>query len=419
MHWRVCFSRLQPPRRSSPLRSAAERESLKMADIAAIQAELRASKIDGWLFYDHHRRDPIAAHILGMNGEGLATRRWYYFIPAKGEPRKLVHRIEQGSLDMVPGKMFVYSGWEELYKLLPKILRGHKKIAMQYSPENNIPYIGLVDAGTVELVRKLKKKVVSSADLVQIFEASWSPEQFESHLAAGKIIDRVTREAFARAASFVREKQPLSEYELQQWIVAQFRDAGLRAEPPIVAVQPNNGNPHYEPNERDARPIRAGDLLLLDMFGKLDRPGSVYYDITWMGYLGDRVPDKYAKIFRIVRQARDTAVEFVKESVSKGREIQGWQVDRVTRETIRKAGYGKYFVHRTGHSIGQAVHGNGANMDGYETRDDRKIVPHTCFSIEPGIYQPEFGVRSEVNVYVGEKEARVTGAIQQEILPLL
>jgi Xaa-Pro dipeptidase len=390
-----------------------------MIDIPAIQAELRASKIDGWLFYDHHRRDPIAAHVLGLNGHALATRRWYYFVPARGEPRKLVHRIEQGTLDALPGEKFVYSGWEELYKLLPKVLRGHKKIAMQYSPENNIPYIGLVDAGTVELVRKLKKKVVSSADLVQIFEARWSPEQLESHQSAGKIIDRVTSEAFSRAASFVRDRNALSEYDLQQWIFEQFRASGLYAEPTIVAVQPNNGNPHYEPGARDSRPIRAGDLLLLDVFAKLDRPDSVYYDITWMGYLGDRVPKKYEKIFRIVRQARDNAVGFVQESVSKGREIRGWQVDRVARETIRKAGYGEYFVHRTGHSIGQAVHGNGANMDGFETRDDRKIVPRTCFSIEPGIYLPDFGVRSEVNVYVGEKEARVTGAIQEEILPLL
>jgi Xaa-Pro aminopeptidase len=390
-----------------------------MTDIAAIQAELRASKIDGWLFYDHHRRDPIAAHILGLNGHGLATRRWYYFIPAKGEPRKLVHRIEQGSLDAVPGEKLVYSGWQELYKLLPKLLKGKKKIAMQYSPENNIPYIGLVDGGTIELIRKLKKKVVSSADLVQIFEASWTPEQLESHLAAGKIIDRVTSEAFERAASFVREGKGLSEYELQQWMMEQFRAGGMRAEPPIVAVQPNNGNPHYEPSEQDSRPIRAGDLLLLDVFGKMDQPGSVYYDITWMGYLGERVPGTYAKIFKIVRQARDNALEFVQENVAKGREIQGWEVDRVARETIRKAGYGKYFVHRTGHSIGQAVHGNGANMDGFETRDDRKIVPRTCFSIEPGIYMPEFGVRSEVDVYVGEKGARVTGAVQKEVLALL
>jgi Xaa-Pro aminopeptidase len=307
-----------------------------------------------------------------------------------------------------------------LHKLLPKLLAGGKKIAMQYSPENNIPYIGLVDAGTVELIRKSKKKIVSSADLVQKFEAKWSPDQLASHLEAGRIIDRITQDAFERAATFVRESQPITEFELQQWILDQFRANGvITSEPPIAAVQPNNGNPHYEPKDGTSRPIRAGDLLLLDIWGKLDRKGSVYYDITWVGYLGARVPESYAKIFRIVRQARDSAVEFVQESLSEGREIHGWEVDRTAREIIRKAGYGKYFVHRTGHSIGQETHGNGANMDSLETRDDRKIVPRTCFSIEPGIYLPEFGIRSEVNVYVEGNSARVTGAVQKEILPLL
>jgi Xaa-Pro dipeptidase len=390
-----------------------------MPDIKAIQSELRASKIDGWLFYDHHRRDPIANTILKLGGNGLASRRWFYFIPSKGEPRKLVHRIEAGMLDSLDGRKYEYSGWEELHKTLPKLLSGSKTIAMQYSPENNIPYIGLVDAGTVELVRKLKKKVVSSANLVQKFEASWSNEQLESHLDAGKIVDRVRQNAFSRAAAFVREGKPISEYELQQWIADQFRVNGLKPEATIVAVQPNNGNPHYEPKADGSRPIRAGDLLLLDMWTKFERAGSVFYDITWMGYLGNRVPDTYAKIFRIVRQARDNAVEFVKEAVADGRAIHGWEVDRAARETIRKAGYAKYFVHRTGHSIGENIHGNGANMDGLETRDDRKIIPHTCFSIEPGIYLPDFGIRSEVNVYVGEHEARVTGAVQDEILALL
>jgi len=390
-----------------------------MPDTKAIQAELRASRLDGWLFFDHHRRDPIAGSLLGLSTNGLATRRWFYFIPAKGEPRKLVHRIEAGALDSLEGRKFVYSSWEELHKNLAKLLSGSKKIAMQYSPENNIPYIGLVDAGTIELIRKLKKKVVSSADLVQMFEARWTPEQLHSHLEAGKIIDRVREEAFARAAQFVREGKPLAEYELQQWIAEQFRTNQLTPESTVVAVQPNNGNPHYEPKAAGSRPIRAGDLLLLDMWAKFDRPSSVYYDITWMGYLGDRVPDAYAKIFRIVKQARDAAVKFVQEAVRQGRTIHGWEVDGVARAVIRKAGYGKYFVHRLGHSIGQNIHGNGANMDGLETRDDRRIIARTCFSIEPGIYLPEFGVRSEVNVYVGEREARVTGAIQQEILPLL
>lgn len=391
-----------------------------MAKIKAIQAELRASKLDGWLLCDHHHRDPIAGRILGLDESAMVTRRWFYFIPSRGEPRKLVHRIERGTLDSLEGRQQEYSSWQELHQGLRKLLAGSRKIAMQYSAENNIPYIGLVDAGTVELVRKLKKKVVSSADLVQKFEAAWTPAQLASHLEAGRIVDRITREAFEHAATAVREGRPLVEYKLQQWILEQFRANGLTtAEPPIAAVQPNNGNPHYEPKAGASRPIRAGDLLLLDIWAKCNRPGSVYYDITWVGYLGERVPDAYTKIFRIVRAARDRAVEFLQEAMARGRAIHGWEVDRVARATIHKAGYAKNFVHRTGHSIGQEVHGNGANMDGLETRDDRKIIPHTCFSIEPGIYLPEFGIRSEVNVYVDEREARVTGAIQEEILPLL
>jgi Xaa-Pro dipeptidase len=350
----------------------------------------------------------------------MATRRWFYFIPSRGEPRKLVHRIEPGSLDSLVGRKQVYSGWEELRKGLGKLLSGSRVVAMQYSPENNIPYIGLVDAGTVELVRKLKKKVVTSADLVQKFEAAWTAAQLVSHLEAGKLIDQIRQSAFEHAAGRVRQSQPITEFELQQWILEKFRTNGLTtAERPIAAVQPNNGNPHYEPTASRSRPIRAGDLLLLDIWAKFDRPGSVYYDITWMGYLGERVPAAYAQIFLIVREARDRAVAYVVESAARSRVIHGWEVDNVARQTIREAGYEKHFPHRTGHSIGQEVHGNGANMDGLETRDNRKIIPHTCFSIEPGIYLPEFGIRSEVNVYVGEREARVTGAIQKEILPLL
>jgi Xaa-Pro dipeptidase len=391
-----------------------------MPDIQAIQRELRASHLDGWLFYDHHRRDPIAGRILELPPDGLATRRWYYFIPARGTPRKLVHRIEAGMLDSLPGRKHAYSSWEEQHSLLSRLMTGAKIIAMQYSPQNNIPYIGLVDAGTVELVRKLGKKVVSSGDLVQRFEASWSPDQLESHLAAGKLVDRITRDAFARAGSFVREGKALTEYDLQQWMRQQFEAACLHADDgPVVAVPPNNGNPHYEPKREGSKPIRAGDLLLLDVWAKLKRPASVFYDITWVGYLGDSVPEKYAKIFAILKDARDSAVNFVKESVAAGKEIHGWQVDRAAREVIRKARYGKYFVHRTGHSIGQEVHGNGANMDGLETRDDRRIVPSTCFSVEPGIYLPEFGMRTEVNVYVGEHEARTTGAVQERIIPIL
>jgi Xaa-Pro dipeptidase len=391
-----------------------------MPEIKSIQSELRAHKLDGWLFYDHHHRDAIAARILGLTTNGKVTRRWFYFIPAKGTPSKLVHRIETDGLDTLPGRKIEYSGWQELHKGLGKILSGAKSIAMQYSPQNDIPYIGLVDAGTIELIRKLGKKVHSSADLVQEFEAAWTPEQLASHRAAGEIIHRVTQEAFSRAGSFVREKKPLTEYDLQQWMAAQFRAQGVIAEGDlIVGVGRNSGNPHYEPPATGSAPIRQGDLLLLDIFGKLDKPNSVYYDITWTGCLGASVPAKYAKIFQIVRSARDAAIEFVTTSVASGREIHGWEVDRACREVIRKAGYAKYFTHRTGHSIGQDVHGNGANMDGLETRDNRRIVPRTCFSIEPGIYLPEFGIRSEVDMYVGEGKAEVTGPIQQEIIPVL
>lgn len=391
-----------------------------MPDIKAIQDELRTGKLDAWLFYDFRHRDPIAHRVLGLDAAGMATRRWFYLVPAKGEPRKLVHRIESGVLDSLPGQKLIYGGQEQLRKNLPRLLGRAKNIAMQYSPRNAIPYVSMVDAGTVELVRGLGRKVVSSADLVQKFEACWTPAQLESHLAAGRVIDRLTQEAFAQAAGHVRDKAPLTEYDLQQWILEQFRrNSIVTDEAPIVAVGPHSGDPHYEPKPGASAPIREGDLLLLDIWGKTQAPASVYYDITWVGYLGAKVPEKHAGVFSIVKEARDRAVAFVRDAVASGRPIQGWQVDKVAREVIRKAGYAKHFVHRTGHNIGQEVHGNGANMDGLETQDVRRIIPRTCFSVEPGIYLPEFGIRSEVNVYVEEQQARVTGAVQREILPML
>jgi len=390
-----------------------------MLDIEAIQKALNEQNLDGWLFYDILHRDPIAYRVLGLD-QAMAKRRWFYMIPAKGAPRKLVHRIEAAALDSLPGEKMVYAAAEDLEKSLKKLVGRAKKVAMQYSPKNLIPYISLVDAGTVELIRAQGCKVVSSADLVQQFEAAWTPEQLESHRVAGRTIDRITQAAFAEAARRVRAKEAFSEYDLQQWILGQFRASGITSDsPPIVAVGAHAGDPHYEPKERGSAPVRKGDLLLLDVWGKTLVPNSVYYDITWTGYLGARVPEKYEKIFSIVRDARDAAVAFVRQNVKAGRVIEGWQVDRAAREVICKAGFAKYFVHRTGHNIGQEVHGAGANMDGLETRDVRRVIPRTCFSIEPGIYLPEFGVRSEVNVYVEEGDADVTGAVQTEILALL
>jgi Xaa-Pro dipeptidase len=389
------------------------------ADINGIQHDLRAAKLDGWLFYDFRGRDPIAQGILQLP-PGMRTRRWYYFVPAKGTPRKLVHKIETESLAALPGDTLFYAGQEELRKNLTKLLGRAKNVAMQYSPKNAIPYVAMVDAGTVELVRSTGVKVVSSADLVQKYEACWSQAQLESHLAAGAVIDRVVRDAFELAAKNVREKKTFTEYDLKQWILKEFESAGISVDQgPDIAVGAHASDPHYGPTPETASPIREGDLLLLDVWGKMKAAGSVYYDITWVGYLGAKVPEKMAKIFGIVREARDKAVELIQSSVAAGKPLQGWQVDKAARKVIEKAGYGKYFFHRTGHNIGQTVHGNGVNMDGLETHDVRHLIPKTCNSIEPGIYLPEFGIRSEVNMYIGEKEARVTGAVQQEILALL
>jgi Xaa-Pro dipeptidase len=380
---------------------------------------LKAAKFDGWLFYDFRGRDPIAQRILHLP-PGMRTRRWFYFVPAKGAPRKLVHKIEAESLAALPGDTLYYAAQDELQKNVAKLFRGARKIAMQYSPKNAIPYVSMVDAGTVELVRGAGPKIFSSADLVQKYEACWTAEQLESHLAAGEVVDRIIREGFQLAAKGARNGKPLTEYDLKKWILQEFDAAGVMTEEgPDVAVGANASDPHYGPVEGKAAPIREGELLLLDVWAKRKAPASVYYDVTWTGFVGAKVPKEYAKVFGVVRDARDNAVELIRSSIAKGKPLQGWQVDRAARSVIEKAGYGKYFFHRTGHSIGESVHGNGVNMDGLETHDTRHLIPRTCTSVEPGIYLPEFGIRSEVNVYIDEGEARVTGAVQQELLPLL
>jgi Xaa-Pro dipeptidase len=388
-------------------------------NLSEMQSDLRAAGLHGWLFYDFRGRDPIAQRVLALP-PAMRTRRWFYFVPAKGTPKKLVHKIETESLAAVPGETLYYSAQEELRGNLKKLLGPAKKIAMQYSPKNEIPYVAMVDAGTIELVRSTGAKVVSSADLVQKYEAVWSPEQLESHLYAAKHVDRIVADAFQLAARGVREQKPQTEHGLKEWILQQFVAEGLTTdEGPDIAVNAHASDPHYGPSADRPTPIREGDLLLLDVWAKRNTPGSVYYDITWVGYLGARPPEKVAKVFRTVRDARDKAVDLILTTIAKGKPLQGWQVDKAARGVIEKAGYGKYFFHRTGHNIGTSIHGNGANMDGIETHDVRHLIPGTCTSIEPGIYLPEFGIRSEVNVYIGKKEARVTGVVQKELLALL
>ena len=387
-------------------------------DLKKIQHEIAAQKLDGWLFFDHHQRDPLAARVLGLPAR-MATRRWYYFIPAQGEPAGLEHRIERGMLATLPGEKIPYSSWTEQVAGLRKLLDGKKRVAMQYSPNCAIPYVAMVDAGTVELVRSLGVEVASSAELIQSFEARWTPEALESHLEAGRRVDKVRAAAFALIRERTRAGAPLHEFEVKQFVLDSFAAAGLVTDHgPIVGANANASNPHYEPSAGETAPIRRGDFVLLDMWAKLDRPNSVFYDITWTGFCGDMPSDEMRNVFGVVSGARDAAVKRVQDSVAGRVPWRVFEVDVAAREYISARGFGAFFVHRTGHSIGQDVHGNGANMDNLETHDERRIAPWTCFSVEPGVYLPDFGVRSEVNVFVGDTEARVTGEIQRELVLL-
>ena len=387
--------------------------------LGEIQQALRDAALDGWLFFDHHQRDPLAYRILGIPSDVMASRRWYYFIPAEGEPRGLVHRIEPHSLDAVPGDKMAYSRWQEQHAQLRKLLSGASRIAMQYSPQCAVMHVAAVDAGTIELVRSCGVEVVTSADLVQSFEARWTAAQLESHLEAGRRMDRARHDAFSFITERLRNGSDVSEYSVQKFLQERYAAGGMITDHgPVVAVNANASDPHYEPSAERHQPIKKGDLVLIDMWSKLNQPDAVYYDITWTGYCGETTPDKIQNVFRIVRDARDAAVDFVKTSVAAKTPICGFQVDDASRNHIEAKGYGEYFIHRTGHSIGTNVHGAGANMDNFETHDERGVVPRTCFSVEPGIYLPDFGIRSEVNVYVGESDARVTGEAQTELVQI-
>jgi Xaa-Pro dipeptidase len=385
-------------------------------NLEQIQTALREQQVDGWLFYDHHHRDPIAYRILGLSDSSHVSRRWYYFIPAQGSPSKLTHRIESGKLAGLPGSGNVYSSWQELEAGLSAMLEPYTKLAMQYSPRNSIMYVSLVDAGTVEVLRGMGKTIVSSADLVSRFEAVLTAEQIASHYQAGERIDEVLREAWKHIGTRVRSGG-VSEYEAMVWLREAMRRAGIAdGYGPNVSVNANSSDSHYEPTAESSKPIREGDFLLIDIWGRLDRPETCTYDITWTGVVGREPSERERQIFNLVAQARDAAVKSVQEAFAAGQPLAGWQADDAARSVIRAAGLGDYFTHRTGHSISTETHGNGANLDNLETHDDRLVLPYTCFSVEPGIYLPEFGVRSEVNMLTEPGRAVVTGPIQTELV---
>jgi len=386
-------------------------------NINQIQAALRRLKVDGWLLCDFRNRDYLAYRVLGLNFEKMSSRRWYYYIPARGTPKKVVSAVELHRLDELPGTTHVYLSWKELHATLRSVLGSGKRIAMQYSAMNNVPYVSVVDAGTIELVKKLGKTVVSSADLVQMFVAVLDGRGYALHREAGAVMDRIMQEAFAEIGRAL--KTGATEYDVQQFIMKRFAEENLTTyDPPMVGTNEHPADPHFDLTRELARPFKRGDTVLIDMWAKKNVQGGIYYDITWVGYVGDAPPAKYQKIFTVVRDARDAAVDFVTTRFAKGKPCYGWEVDDACRAVVERAGFGKHFLHRTGHSIGEETHGNGVNIDNLETKDERLLLPGCLFSIEPGIYlKGSMAVRTEINMFIGlDGVPEVTGAVQRDLV---
>jgi len=389
-------------------------------DVAAIQESLRADGLDAWLLYDFHGSNPIAARLAGLtNGTHMTTRRWYYLIPSSGSPRALVHAIERHNLDALPGSKQTYARREQLDKGLDDLLSGVRRLAMEYSPNGAIPYLSRVDAGTAELIRARGVEIVSSGDLVQRFEAAWTPAQLATHVRASAALYRIKDRAFDRARRALKDGERLTEFDLQQQMVQWFEEEGLVSDSaPDVALGANAGNPHYLPTPRHSAVIAPDQVLLLDLWGKMKDPGAVFADITWVGFTGSRVPDETARAFDAIVRSRDAAVALVEEAAMTGRELHGWEVDRAARGVLEQSGYREHILHRTGHSLGESVHGNGVHLDDYETHDDRRILPGTGFTVEPGLYFDTFGVRTEINVFRRDRDAVVSGPRQMAVVTL-
>jgi len=386
-----------------------------------IQTALRDQHLDGWLFYDHHHRDPIAYRILGLDENSFVSRRWFYFIPATGEPQKLVHRIESGKLDALPGAKHAYSSWQELETELAAMTKSATKIAMQYSPRNAIMYVSMVDAGTVELLRSFGKDIISSADLVSIFEAVLTEAQIESHFAAQRKLDEVLRAGWQLISDATKNDSHTDEFTIVEFLQQGIARAGLFTDHgPNCSAGPNSADSHYEPTRESSRTIRSGDFVLIDIWAKLaNDPAAVWYDITTTAVVGRAPTAREQLIFNTVRDARDAAIETIQAAYAINQPIAGWQADDAARNVIRSAGFGEFFTHRTGHNIAVSLHGNGAHLDNLETHDERLLLPNTCFSVEPGIYFPgEFGVRNEINMITRPGKATVTGPMQNELLAL-
>ncbi len=387
-----------------------------------IALALGNARLDGWLFYDFRLSDPLAYRILGLPEEGIATRRWFCFVPAHGKPQAIVSAVEAHRLDALAAEKIVYRSHDELLAALRTVLTGARRIAMNYSPGCAIPYVSRVDAGTVEIVRAMGIEVVTAADLIQRFEATLTRAQLSSHQRAARALRSIVDETFGEIGQFISGGRLVSEVSVQQSVMARFAAQGLTTHtPPIVAVNEHSADPHYGPTLKNDRAIRRGDFILLDLWAKEAAPDSIYADFTWVAFAGDNVPAEHARVFDIVARARDATVDLVQRRVAAREPVSGREADRAARSVIEAAGIGDAFVHRTGHSIGREVHGAGANLDSLETLDDRTLIDNTCFSVEPGIYLPgKFGVRSELDMTIEDGRATVSGEPRQrEIVALL
>ena len=378
---------------------------------------MKAQGVDAWLLASFRHNNPIAISVIDIKLEEKQTRRCFYLIPAEGEPVQLMHKIEMEQFPHLPGSVRSYAGWREMEAHLKEMVSPYKKVAMEYSPGNAIPYVSLIDAGTIEMIRGFGPEVISSATLVQEFESTWTDEEYASHDRAAQCLYDCVKATYKEIARRVQEDGKTTEHEIQDFMMEFFASRGMEtAYPPCVAVNANSANPHYGPSKEHPVEIKEGDFVLTDLWCKeKDTPRAMYGDITWVGYVGEEVPERHTEIFNIVAAARDAGTQAVTDAFAEGREITGAEVDDAVRKVIEDAGYGEYFIHRTGHSIGEEVHGNGANIDNLETRDERLVIKRTCFSIEPGIYLPgEFGVRCEIDVYVHpDGRVEVTGQSQQ------
>ena len=387
-----------------------------------IALALGGAGLDGWLFYDFRLSDPLAYRILGLPQEGIATRRWFCFVPARGRPRAIVSAVEAHRLDALAAEKIVYRSHDEMIAALRAVLAGARRVAMDYSPGCAIPYVSRVDAGTVEMVRAMGVEVVTAADLIQRFEATLTRDQLLSHQRAARALRVIVDETFIEIGQLISAGRPVSEVSVQESVMARFESQGLVTHaPPIVAVNDHSADPHFGPAAAHDRAIRRGDFILLDLWAKEAAPDSIYADFTWVAFAGDKVPAEHARVFEIVAQARDATVDLVQRRIGAGAPVSGREADRAARSLIEAAGFGDAFVHRTGHSIGREVHGAGANLDSLETLDDRTLIGNTCFSVEPGIYLPgRFGVRSELDMTIENGRALVSGEPRQhEIVAIL